>query len=48
MYIPYMIFYFPDNNINFFGVIGIPCVPILVLYFILNEITAYRKLTKVL
>lgn len=40
MYIPYMIYYFPDKDINFIGVIGLPCTPILILYFCFNEITS--------
>ncbi|CAD8103279.1 unnamed protein product [Paramecium primaurelia] len=46
MYIPYMIYYFPDKDINFIGVIGLPCTPILILYFCFNEITSQRKLRK--
>ncbi|CAD8125531.1 unnamed protein product [Paramecium sonneborni] len=46
MYIPYMIYYFPDKDINFIGVIGLPCTPILIVYFCFNEITSKRKLKK--
>lgn len=35
-----MIYYFPDKDINFIGVIGLPCTPILILYFCFNEITS--------
>lgn len=46
VYLPYMIFYFPDKDLNFFGVIGIPSIPMLLIYLFLSEITAKRKLRK--